>query len=162
MTKKPLQLALAGVFAALVFLATYILQIPAGTGYLNAGDGVILLAAVWLGYPAAIPAALGSALADIAGGDAIFAPATALIKAAMALLAVFIIRITKNKLPGRILAFCLAEAVMITGYFLYETIIYGFAGAPANIGPNALQAAAGIALGTALSTMPKPTGNINI
>jgi len=152
---KTLRLALAGIFTALVFLATYFIKVPAGTGYINAGDGVILLAAVWLGYPAVIPAALGSALADIAAGYALYAPGTFAIKGVMATLTVLILKNMEVKFLSKIMAFCLAEAAMITGYFFYETLLYGFAGAFAGVLPNSVQAAAGVVLGMALSMLPR-------
>jgi len=157
--KKSIHPALAGIFAALVFLATYFIRIPTGTGgYINAGDGVILLAAVWLGYSAVIPAALGSALADVAAGCALYAPGTFAIKGVMVILAVFILKKMKANLPGKIIAFCLAEAVMIIGYFFYGALLYGYAGATVEILPNVAQAAAGVALGMALSMIPRKNG----
>ena len=139
----------------MIFLATYFIQIPAPTGYINPGDGVILLASVWLGYFSAVPAALGGAMADIFSGYAIYTPGTLLIKAGMAILAVFIMRTGKDKLSVRVLAFCAAEVSMVAGYFLYDILLYGIGGAIVNISGNAVQAFVSVVLGLALSRLPK-------
>ena len=139
----------------MIFLTTYFLKIPAPTGYINPGDGIILLAAIWLGYFSAVPAALGSAAADIFSGYAVYAPGTLLIKAGMAIVAVLIMRATKGKFLGRIFAFCVAEAVMVTGYFFYDILLYGIGGAIVNVSGNAVQAFVSVILGIALSKLPK-------
>jgi len=148
-------LALAGIFSAVVFLATFIIRIPAPTGYINLGDGVILLTAVWLGGYAVIPAAAGSALADLLSFP-LYAPGTLVIKSLMALTAAGLLRVTKKKRLGRLASFIAAEAVMIAGYFIYDTLVYGFGGAVANVAGNGVQAVAGIVLGWALSMIPRP------
>ena len=154
------RLALAGIFAAAIFLATYFLQIPAPTGNINLGDGVILLAAVWLGYDAILPAALASALSDLLGYP-LYAPATLVIKAAMALVAVLLMHIAPKRRAGRLAAFAAAEMVMIVGYFCYDTILYSVGGAFVNIAGNAVQAAAGVVLGLALSMLHNPVDKMN-
>jgi len=148
-------LALAGIFSAVVFVATFIIRVPAPTGYINLGDGVILFTAVWLGGYAVIPATVGSTLADLLSFP-LYAPATLVIKSLMALTAVGVLRFTKGKLVGRVVAFIMAEALMIVGYFLYDTLVYGFGGAVANVAGNGVQAVAGIVLGWALSMIPRP------
>ena len=72
---------LAAIVAAMTMLIK--LPVPATGGYVHPGDGAIFLAAYLMGPWAAIPAALGSALADILGGYAVYAIPTALIKGAM-------------------------------------------------------------------------------
>ena len=53
--------------------------------------------------------------------------------------------------PGKplrqLVAFFLAEALMVAGYFLTEWALTGFAAALAAVVPNLIQGAAGIALG---------------
>ncbi len=81
------QLVLTALFAALCTVATMI-AFPAGPGYINAGDIVLLLAAFTLAPTQAMLAAgIGSALADLLNGYAMYAPATFVIKALMALCA---------------------------------------------------------------------------
>jgi len=144
-----------GLFCALVFAATFFLRIPAPTGYINLGDSVILLAALWMGTSAIIPAAAGSALADLFSYP-LYAPATLVLKALMALCAVALMRATKGGRAGRLIAFCAAELIMIAGYFLYDCLMFHLAGALVNLPGNIVQAAAGVILGFMLTLIPNP------
>lgn len=132
-------ISFTGVFAALCFVATVIVKIPQPSGgYFNLGDAFVLLSGWFLG-PAygAVAAGLGCALADLALDGAIYAPATLVIKAAMAVLAYFIAKLFKkfikkekfDVLP-RILSALAAEAVMVGGYFFYEAVCLGLGLAP--------------------------------
>ena len=79
------EIALAGVSSALVTLATLALRIhiPATSGYFNLGEAAIYTIALFFGpRVAAIAGGVGSAVADIVGGYALYAPATLAIKAA--------------------------------------------------------------------------------
>ncbi|MBR5765838.1 MAG: ECF transporter S component, partial [Lachnospiraceae bacterium] len=80
---KTRTLVRSAMFAALTFIATYIIKIPTpGTGgYIHPGDAFVILSGVILGpvYGAAA-AGIGSALADILGGYFYYAPITLLIK----------------------------------------------------------------------------------
>ena len=88
--QKLYHLVLAALFAALTYVATNIIRvpIPATDGYINLGDCVVLLGAFLLGpvYGAAA-GGIGSALADILSGYAVFAPGTFVIKALIAVIA---------------------------------------------------------------------------
>ena len=117
-------ISFTGVFAALCFVATVIVKIPQPSGgYFNLGDAFVLLSGWFLG-PAygAVAAGLGCALADLALDGAIYAPATLVIKAAMAVLAYFIAKLFKkfikkekfDVLP-RILSAIAAAAGMVGG-----------------------------------------------
>lgn len=124
------RLCLAAALAALCCAATF-LHIPYPLGYLNLGDCIVLLCAVILPpVYAAAAAGVGTALADVFLSYSLYAPATLLIKAGMALLACLLY----NRLAGRKHGFWgmlsggfLAEAWMVLGYFLYEAALYGFA-----------------------------------
>ena len=74
LTKK---LAFAALFATLCCVATLIVSVPLPNGYFNTGDVFVLLSGWCLGpiYGAAA-AAVGSALADVWSGFALYAPAT--------------------------------------------------------------------------------------
>ncbi len=155
MEKRTKELVWAGLFTALVAIATMSIRIPSVLGgYVNAGDAVVVLSAFLLG-PAwgALAAGLGSALADIFASYVIYAPGTLVIKALMALTAGAILRSAKKKnhLPMAIFGSLLAEIIMIAGYFVYDAFIlgYGLASA-ANIPGNCIQGAFGILAGTAL------------
>ncbi len=85
-TKK---LAYTGIMTALVFLATFLVKIPIpfSTGYIHLGDCMVFLAALLLGWKyGAFAAGVGSMLADIMGGYAIWAGPTLIIKSVMALI----------------------------------------------------------------------------
>lgn len=149
------RLVIAAMFAALVCVATMIIKIPSPLkGYLNLGDGIVLLAG-WMLSPAygLLAAGIGSAMADIFSGYAMYAPATFVIKGAMALTAFFGVRLlrrTCSDLTARIISGITAEILMILGYFLFEGFLYGFLPATVNIPANAVQGAAGLIIGVLL------------
>ncbi len=152
MKDKILKITYGGVLAAVIMLATAFLSFNFSRGYFNMGDGVIFGTAVILGPFASICAALGSALADLYLGYAIYIPATVIIKGSMGLLAGYVLLKKPNiRWYGLLLTFVACEAIMIVGYFAYEWLIYGFALALGNvIQTNLIQAAAGIVLGMAI------------
>ncbi|MBQ4053699.1 MAG: ECF transporter S component [Clostridia bacterium] len=157
------KLAFTALFAALCCVSTILIVIPLPNGYFNAGDIFVLLAGWCLGplYGTAA-AAVGSALADIWSGFALYAPATFCIKGLVALLAWLVWsgakRLIKNPaldVVCRAVAAVLAEAVMVAGYFLFESVLYGFAGGAAALVGNTLQgvccAVGGVAVVCAIS-----------
>lgn len=148
------KIVITALFAALICVATMLVQIPipATGGYANLGDGVILICA-FLMHPlyAVIAAGLGSFLADILAGYVSYAFGTLIIKAGVALIAAMIYRKlkksgeTKNVLVSMILSGVLAEIFMILGYFVYEAVVLGLgmAAAGAIVG-NLGQAVVGV------------------
>ena len=143
-TKK---IAIAGVFTALVFVMTYLIRIPipATEGYINMGDAMILLGSFVLGPFAAIPAGLGSALADLMSGYAHYIIPTLIIKSAMGGVAGYILS-KKKSVVFRLLAFIVAELIMVAGYFGFESLpfMYGVATALLSVPFNLIQGAAAI------------------
>lgn len=130
------RLTYGGLMGALVFLGTYTLSFPIPNGYLNLGDGIILISSILLGPFAAVPAAVGSMLADLAAGFAIYAPFTFVIKALVALVPAFLLRGKKLTWQTMILPFAMGELVMVAGYLLTDTILFdlgGFAALPFNL-----------------------------
>ena len=90
---RTMKLTLSGLSAALIFAGTWFIRIPTALGYINAGDGLIILAGAWLGgVPGLVAGAVGSALADLAAGYAVYVPATAVIKGAVGLIAGLLLR----------------------------------------------------------------------
>jgi uncharacterized membrane protein len=145
-------LALAALMAALACVATMIIKIPSPMkGYLNLGDCVVLLCG-WILSPGYgfLAAGLGSALADVFSGYATYAPATFIIKGAMALIAFAFTRVIRKKLPAQLIGGVLAETAMVLGYFVFEGFLYGFAPSAVNIPANAAQGIAGIIIGILL------------
>lgn len=155
MRNKTKEIVSASLLAGLVCVATMVIKIPSPLkGYLNLGDCAVLVSG-WLLSPsyAFLAAGIGSALADIFSGYVIYAPATFLIKGLMALLAGYGFMILHKKLgeiSSRIIGGIAAEILMITGYFLFEGILYGFAAATLNILANAIQGTVGLGLGMML------------
>ena len=144
MAKK---LAFAALFAALCCVSTLIIIIPLPNGYFNTGDVFVLLSGWFLGpLYGAVAAAVGSALADLWSGFALYAPATFLIKGSNAALAWLIAACVKKLVKKgsldcipRIAGALTGEAVMVLGYFLFESVLYGFAGGVAALVGNTLQ-----------------------
>ena len=141
------KLTMAGVMAALVFVMTYIPKVPVPItgGYVHLGDGAIFLSTLLLG-PLGIPAAaIGSGLSDLLGGYMVYVLPTIMIKALVALIAWKLWK--EGSWLRAALAFVLAEAAMVAGYFAFECWMYGAAAAWAAVGPNCIQGVAGAALG---------------
>ena len=156
-TNPTARLALCGMMAALIFVATYFITLPMAmtTGYVHLGDGFILLAAALLGWAAVPAAAIGSMLADLLGGYVTYLLPTLLIKAAVAAVAVLAVRAKAEWF--RVLGFILAEAVMVAGYFVVEWLFlgYGFAAASASVLGNTMQGLSGVVIGLLLIPLMK-------
>ena len=147
---KTKKLVTSALFAAIICAVTFFPKVPSVNGYIHLGDAVILMAAFIMGplYGGAA-AAIGSALADLISGYVIFVPGTFVIKFLTAAVAALVFAGLKKTAPklgflNYILAGIVGEAIMILGYFAYEAVIYGAAGAAAGIVGNLCQAAAGI------------------
>ena len=138
--------ALCGMMAALIFIATYLLKIPVGNGYIHLGDGFILLSAAVLGWPAVLSAAVGSMLADLLAGYSVYMLPTFVIKAAVAAIAV--LACAKKSQPMQMFTMLLAEIAMVAGYFVTDWVIlgYGLAAATAAVLGNVLQGLSGVAV----------------
>lgn len=145
-------LAVTGMLAALVTLATLLLKLPVpiAQGYVHLGDALILLAALLIGPLAAPVGAVGSALADVVSGYGLYVLPTFFIKAAVGYLAGRLCARRGFRLVPVGLAFTAAELVMVLGYALFEGWALGWATALADLLPNAVQAVFSVALGCAL------------
>lgn len=158
--RKLLSSIYAALFAALVAITTMIVAIPTLTGgYVNIGDGFVLLSG-WILGPVwgTLAAGIGSMLADLIGYP-IYAPATFIIKAFMALVAFALAKacklvFKKQRWLAYVLSGIVAELVMIVGYFVFEAIFMSYGmGAIVSVLPNASQAAVGIIIGTLLMVL---------
>lgn len=165
------KIVLNGLMIAFVFLATYIIRIPTATGgYVNIGDAAIIIGAILLGKNTGfIAGAIGSCLADLAAGYALYAPATFVIKGiegyVVGLIAWKAIDAYKNKLNKnedsiRLIAAVIGAIIMVVGYFLAEAFILslineglGLAAAIEGILPNTVQGVASVILGYTVSTV---------
>ncbi len=147
---------ISAMLASLTCVATMIIKIPTPLqGYANLGDCIVLLSAFLLpvnyGFCAA---AIGSALADVLSGYAMYAPATFVIKGLMVIVAYFIYKQFTKKdkklLLGKIISGFIAEVVMVAGYFVFEGFMYGFGASLVNIPANAVQGLVGLIMGVLL------------
>lgn len=144
-----LLVAQAAVMAALVAVATFLVQvpIPAAKGYLNFGDIMIFITALTFGpIVGGFAGGVGSAISDVASGYAYFSPFTLIIKGAEGLIAGLI----SNRLSRKrdIAAVVVAGVEMVSGYFLAE--FFGLSEGWAALGEvpfNILQIVAGGVVG---------------
>ncbi len=143
-----------GILAALVFIGTE-LRIPTALGFMNLGDGVILIASYFLGPYAFFPAAIGSALGDLIAGYPVYIAPTFVIKGLMGLAASLIMaRSAGKKALGiliRIAAGIAAELIMVSGYFAFEALMYGVEAASGSVLFNLIQAGVAILLAIPLT-----------
>ena len=152
------RITICAMLAAMTAIATMIIKVPTlGTnGYVNIGDALVIVSAWVLGNPyGALAAGIGSALADILSGYGSYAPATAVIKFAMAFVFTLIYSsMNKNhsaNIFASVVASVVAEMIMIAGYFLYESTVMGYGiAASASVISNAIQGGVCIVLGVAL------------
>ena len=96
-------------------------------------------------------AALGSALSDLLGGYFVYIAPTFLIKGAMGLIAGRMASCEAGRRMRNLPVFLLCEVVMIAGYFLFESALYGVGAALGAVIPNAIQGAFGVGVGIALA-----------
>lgn len=155
MENKTRKIVFTAMFAALTCVATMCITIQTPpNGYIHIGDSVVLLCGWMLGpLYGFFAAALGSALADLLAGYAVYAIITFLIKGCMALAAYYIFKIfpkKKTNLPARIISAIAAELIMFLGYYLFDGFLYGFVGFLAAAPGYLLQGGAGIILGVIL------------
>ena len=143
------------IMSALVFIATYLIKIPSLNGYTHIGDSMIIISALILGKKkGALAAGLGASLCDLLSGYTQYIIATFFIKAIM----VIIICTTVEKLINKTtLAWIIGALVgctfQVLGYTLFESLLYGFAGAIASIPSNIIQSITGIVIAMVLANI---------
>ncbi|MBD5130657.1 MAG: ECF transporter S component [Ruminococcaceae bacterium] len=165
--ERLLKLCFAAMFAALIFAATRVIQVPCPSGgYMHLGDCFILICSWVLGPVYGFAAsAIGSALADATSGFAVYVPGTVLIKGVMASLAAVIMRVfvkkaVKMRTVGFFVSGIVSEVFMVSGYFLYETVFLGLAipAALEGVVRSSIQGAFGLILGVFFIRVIMKTG----
>ncbi len=154
-SKNTKKVIFAAVVAALICVLTMFPKLPipmVNGGYIHMGDTLIIVGAFILNpVYAALAAGIGSALADLFSGYAIYAPATFVIKALIAFVAAWLFTAMKRKQKNTVIfnffVAIVAELVMVLGYFLFETILYGLGPAAVAAPFNLAQAAFGAIFG---------------
>ncbi len=146
---KTKKIVISALFAALTFVATFIIKVPTVTGgFVNIGDCMVIISGIFLGpVYGALAAGIGSALTDLIGGYLVFAPATLIIKSAMALVCALLYKDIKktNAILAAIVCAVIAEVIMVSGYFLFDLMLTSsFETATAGMLGNLVQAAFGL------------------
>ncbi len=141
-------LTTSGVLAAMVFLLTYMIRIPApASGYIHLGDSLVFFTSLVLGPVFGfLSAGIGGLLADLFSGFAIYAIATFFIKGSMSVIVYFLYKSLSKKFPKKtakfrniLIASFFASCFMVGGYFLYDIFLLGLGGALANVLFNVIQ-----------------------
>lgn len=115
---------------AIIFVSISIIKIPSpsGTGYVNVGDSMIFISAIFLGgKKGAVAAALGGFLSDALGGYLIYAPFTLVIKAIMALIVggiIFKYNTERKNIILNCVAFIIAGIWEVIAYLGAGIIVY--------------------------------------
>ena len=159
-SSKVKKLVLSALLAAVVCVATMIIEIPSpANGYVNLGDCFVLLCGWLLGpWYGAAAAGIGSMFADIFAGYLYYAPATLIIKGLMGLVAAVLYRKAASK-AALIVSGVVAEIIMVAGYFCFAAwfLGYGAVGAALSVPGNLVQGVVGLVAGTVLMQIFKRT-----
>jgi len=156
-------ITVTAVFTALVFLSTYLFQIPipATQGYFNLGDIMIFISALTFGPTVGgFAGGIGSALSDAFAGFGTFAPFTLIIKGVEGYVAGLVSRRSVRR-RTLMVAWAAGSVVMVLGYFLTESFIIslvfgsssatGIVAASGEVPFNILQVVGGGAVGIPVS-----------
>ncbi|HHW31985.1 MAG TPA: ECF transporter S component [Clostridiaceae bacterium] len=156
---------------ALVFLATYFtkIPIPATQGYFNLGDTIILVTAILLGAKSGLlVGAIGSLIADIAGGYYLFAPLTFIVKGLEGYVAgkiAFHKDCEKVEEFRKVFAVIIGAVAMASGYFIGEAYFlglfdstFGLTAAVAELPLNLIQGGISAVVGYVLASILEKTG----
>ena len=152
---KTKSIIIAALFTAIVFVATYAVQIPlpglATGGLIHLGNVALFTIAIIFGKRyGAISGAFGMALFDILSPWIIWAPGTFIIRGIMGYMVGSIAKGRNEKslhVFRLLLAMILPSVWMIAGYFGYNLLLYqNIAAAVASLPGDITQAVAGIVL----------------
>ena len=143
-SEKVVNMVMMGLMTCLVIVSTMFIKIPIPMtqGYVHLGDSMIFLAVLILGKKnGSLAAGVGSAMGDILGGYAMWAPWTLVIKFVMGwILGSFVEHFEKK---GTIVGMAVAGIEMTAGYYVASSLMYGswivtLADIPWNIGQFAV------------------------
>lgn len=146
------KIALYGMLMGLTVIATMVISIPmiATQGYINLGDGLVLLSGTILGpLGGFIVGGLGSALADVLLGYAYYAPFTLIIKGIEGAIGVTLFKklFKEDKL---FISMAIGGLLMAVGYLIVEIFLYGYPAAIASFPGNIIQGQVGAILASLL------------
>lgn len=137
--KEIKKIVLCGFGIAVIFVLTAFVAIPIGQfGYVNLGDsGVMLFASILNPALAFLVGGVGSAAADMFLGFTQYAIFTFFIKGLEALLVAMLVKKLKGAM--RSFGYMLALIVMVLGYYLADSIMFGYLAALGGVGFNFMQ-----------------------
>lgn len=144
---RGITLLLVVIFGAAVAALTLVFRIPvpATGGYLNLGDVLIIFCGLFFGrFVGGGVGAVGSAVADIMGGYAVFAPVTFIVKGLEGLIPGLVVGRSASRLRAALGAIG-GALCMVLGYFIGECLMpsIGLENAMAELPGNAFQGLAG-------------------
>ncbi len=158
--EKTNKLVMTALMMCMIIVLTMFVKvpIPLTQGYVHLGDAMIFISVMLLGWKyGAAASAIGSAMADIFCGVAMWAPWTLVIKFIMALVMGKILEYGGTSISKirEIIAMALGGLFMTAGYFVAEGIMYGnwavaALGIPWNVGQFAVGMVIAVALSVAL------------
>lgn len=155
--KAPSTIAVSAILAALVAVVTNFIKVPtpATGGYINIGDTMVMFSAMVFGPVVGVFAGgVGSALGDILGGYAGWAPITLVVKGLEGLAIGYIAR-NSDDVSTLVIAGIIGGLIMVSGYFAFEAYMLGVPAALEEVPGNTVQAITGIIVGVGLATVIK-------
>ncbi|QSX06379.1 ECF transporter S component [Sedimentibacter sp. zth1] len=160
MSKKNIkQLVYTALFAALIYVTTYVIKVPSvvTNGYTHLGDGFIFLAVILLGRKnGAIAAAIGASLSDLLGGYSHYIIPTFIIKFVMAYIMGFIIDKNKERKYSWLIGALVGSVWQIIAYYIVGSVFMGsFISTLLDIPANCIQSAFGIIIAFLLGNQLK-------
>lgn len=150
---RSFRVVLPALLVALTAAMTMAVRVPtpATRGYVNVGDTAIFVSALLFGPKmGGVAGGVGSALADLLGGYALWAPMTLVIKGLEG--AIVGLLFARNRLSSRkglvlgVLACLAGGGWMVFGYWTAEVAIFGWAAALTEVPGNTAQALTSLVL----------------
>ncbi len=141
-----------GVLVAVIAVLTLVVRVPIAPtrGYIHLGDAGVYFAAFAFGPVIGLLAGgLGTALADVLGGYAHWAPASFLFHGAQGLVAGYLA--TRAARGGHLPGWLLGAIIVVVGYFAVGAVLYGAGPALAEAPMNIIQVVAGGVIGLPLA-----------
>lgn len=150
-TINPALIGLLAVLIALVTVLTLLIRIPTpARGYVNLSDAAITFAGLAFGpWVGAIAGGVGTAIADLLGGFAPYAPISLVAHGVQGLL-VGLLGYRRRDVPGMILAWLVGAVAMVAGYLLGGALYVGLPTALLEVPLNAVQTLVGALVGIPL------------
>lgn len=143
------RIAYTALFAALIFVCTYLIKIPnpATGGYSHIGDCMIFLAVIMLGRQSGcIAAAIGGAMSDLLAGAAAWILPTLIIKFVMAFIMGTIIKSEPANRKRQLAGAAAGGVFQIVAYTLAKIVLIGVGPAVLSIPNVTIQTSVGIIL----------------